>query len=415
MVRSPAKLTKTLIDAAKPEATDYTIWDTEVQGLGLRVWPQGRKTFVCYHRTEDGTQRKPSLGVYGAITLPQARSLAQDMLGRVRAGQDPSRQRKESRAGATMAELCDRYLKEHAEIHKKPGSVRVDRTNIEKHVKPAIGTHKVATLSHSDIARLHRDMHEIPGAANRTVALLSKMLNLAEKWGLRTQGSNPTRHLTKYKERKLHRDLTELELARLARVLVRAETPHAPATLDDGDPVYDMSENPRAVAAIRLLIFTGCRRNEVLHLKWSEVELERNRLCLEDSKTGAKIIQLNSAAREVIEAQERVPGNPYVFPGIIEGQPVHDINRAWHRIRANAGLQDVRLHDLRHTFATYAAGAGHGLPVIGKLLGHKTQATTHRYADLASDPAQRASEDVGAAISKAMAGEPERAKPKAVI
>jgi integrase len=293
----------------------------------------------------------------------------------------------------TVEDLCKLYLKEHAIPHKKPSSVAKDRQNIKNHIIPRLGTRKVASISFADVERLHREMHRTPMAANRVLSLLSKMFNLAERWGLR-KGTNPTKHVRRYRERKVHRHLSEIEVARFAKILREAES--------SADPT--VAVNPRAVAIIRLLMFTGCRRGEVLNLKWSEVDLDRNLIRLEDSKTGPKIVPLNSAAREVIAAQAGVPDNPYVFPGTKPGRPLHDIKGPWDHIRQRAGLEGVRLHDLRHNFASFAAAGGLSLHMIGRLLGHRTPLTTARYADLADDPARRASEKVGGVLSTLLSG-----------
>jgi integrase len=294
-----------------------------------------------------------------------------------------------------VAELCDRYLDEHARPHKKPSSVEEDRRNIEKHVKPMLGSRKVASVTVADVQRLHRGMRDRPIAANRTLALLSKMFNLAEKWRLRPEHSNPCRHVEKYPEHQIHRPLTVLELARLAKVLREAETAEPP----------EAAENPRAVAALRLLMFTGMRRNEALRLTWADVDLDAGVLRLADSKTGAKVVRLNGAAREVIAAQEPMVGNPYVFPSpVIPGAPLYDIKGVWRRIRELAGLGDVRLHDLRHNFAAAAAAGGLSLHQIGQLLGHRNPSTTARYSDLVDDAAARAAEQVGEALTRAMNG-----------
>jgi integrase len=389
------KLTKRLIDTAELRAERYDIRDDEVRGLLLRVHPNGTRVFMLTYRTAGGAERRPAIGTYGSITLDQARGIAKDMLARVRAGEDPSQDRQDARQAPTVAELCDRYLDEHARPHKKPSSVEEDRRNIEKHVKPMLGSRKVASVTVADVQRLHRGMRDRPIAANRTLALLSKMFNLAEKWRLRPEHSNPCRHVEKYPEHQIHRPLTVLELARLAKVLREAETADPP----------EAAENPRAVAALRLLMFTGMRRNEALRLTWACVDLDAGVLRLADSKTGAKVVRLNGAAREVIAAQEPMVGNPYVFPSpVIPGAPLYDIKGVWRRIRELAGLGDVRLHDLRHNFAAAAAAGGLSLHQIGQLLGHRNPSTTARYSDLVDDAAARAAEQVGEALTRAMNG-----------
>lgn len=390
------KLTKRAIDEAKPGERELLLWDTEVKGLGLKVLPSGSKTFVLFYRTADGTQRKPKVGEFGAITLDQAREIARDMLGAVRAGGDPSAARKGARLAPTVEDACKKFLEEHA-AKKKALTEAQYRQLIEKRVKPALGSRKIASISHEDVARLVYGVgKEHPIAANRLRAMLSKLFNLAEKWGWRPNGSNPCTHVERNSEQKRHRDLSEAELARLAKALIEAEAEPQPGQ-------EDVSEDPRAIAAIRALLFTGCRRNEILRLQWSEVDLERGILRLGDSKTGAKIVHLNAAAREVIEAQGKVAGNAYVFASSTKaGRPLADVKDAWERIRTRAGLGGegaMRLHDLRHHFASTAAAQGMSLPLIGKLLGHKNPNTTARYAQLADDPARRAAEDVGRIIA----------------
>lgn len=231
-------------------------------------------------------------------------------------------------------------------------------------------------------------MRTTPGAANRTLALLSKMFNLAEKWGLRPDGSNPCRHVERYRERKLERFLSNAELARLGAVLNEAERTR--------------TESPSAIAAVRLLLFTGCRLSEILTLCWQHVDLEQGVLRLPESKTGAKVVYLPPAALEVLQGIDRVEGNSYVVVGAKPGAHLVNLTKPWHRIRAKAGLDDVRIHDLRHSFASMAAAGGLSLPIIGALLGHTQAATTQRYAHLAANPLKQASELTGKRIADAL-------------
>ena len=249
----------------------------------------------------------------------------------------------------------------------------------------------MAALARRDIAGLHHRMRPTPGAANRVLALLSKMFNLAEQWGLRPDGSNPCRHVERYRERRMERFLSAEELARLGTVLAEAErTATLPASV---------------IAALRLLIFTGARLGEVLGLRWEHVDFERACLRLPESKTGAKTIYLSPPALEVLQTLRHGSDSPWVLPGRVPGKPLIELRKAWYRIRAKAGLDDVRLHDLRHSFASVGAAAGQSLPVIGALLGHTQAATTQRYAHLAADPLREASNLIGARIAGAMRGE----------
>jgi integrase len=213
---------------------------------------------------------------------------------------------------------------------------------------------------------------------------------VAEKWGQRPDGSNPCRHVEKFKERKRERYLSASELLRLGDVLAEAERTR--------------TELPGAIAAIRLLIFTGCRRGEILTLRWEHVDFEKECLRLPDSKTGARTIHLNAPALEILSVVEHQDGNPYVIVGGKPGAHLVNLRKPWQRIRAQAELEDVRLHDLRHSFASVAVGLGESLHMTGKLLGHSQAQTTQRYAHLADDPVKAATKRVGAAISGMMAG-----------
>jgi integrase len=216
------------------------------------------------------------------------------------------------------------------------------------------------------------------------------MMNLAEAWGLRTDGSNPVRHVKRYPERKRERFLTREELQRLGAVLADAQATGA--------------ETPFVLAAVGLLILTGARLTEILTLKWDYVDLQGQVLRLPDSKTGAKLIYLNAAAINLLRTMPRMAGNPYVIAGKKRRARLINLQKPWRRLRAKAGLGDVRIHDLRHSFASVAAGAGMSLPMIGKLLGHSQPQTTARYAHLAADPIRAASDLIGAEITAAMTG-----------
>jgi integrase len=230
------------------------------------------------------------------------------------------------------------------------------------------------------------------------LAVLSKMFNLAERWGLRPDGSNPCRHVERFAEKKRERMLSPAELARLGDALV----------------AYDGS--PYAVAAVKLLVFTGARLGEVLGLRWEWIDFERGEARLPDSKTGAKTLHLPPPALTVLSALPRLDGNPHVIAGQKPGAALVNLEKPWRAIRKEAGLDDVRLHDLRHAFASVAASSGMGLPIIGKMLGHTQAATTHRYAHLASDPVKAAAAAVAGKIAAAMgAGSGEKTEPGATV
>jgi integrase len=251
-------------------------------------------------------------------------------------------------------------------------------------IVPALGRKQLREVTRADISRLHHERRGTPYDANRALAVLSKMFTLAEKWGERPDGSNPCRHVERYAERKRERMLSADEFGRLAEAL-----------REPGRPPY-------VIAAIKLLIFTGARLSEILTLKWEWIEFERGEARLPDSETGAKTLHLPAPALAVLADLPRVEGNPYVIVGNVADARLVNLEKPWRAIRKVAGLDDVRLHDLRHAFASVAASSGMGLPIIGKMLGHTQAATTHRYAHLASDPVKAAAATVANKIADAM-------------
>jgi integrase len=311
-------------------------------------------------------------------------------LAQVGQGGDPLAEHQALQKAPTVATLAERYMAEHARVKKKAGSIRPDEYNLRCHVLPALGTKKVAAVTRADVAHLHHTMRQTPGAANRVLALLSKMFTLAEQWGLRPEGSNPVRHIQRYRERRFDRFLSAEELARLGEVLTEAER--------------TQTEYASVIAAIRLLIFTGARLSEILELRWKQVDFDHACLREPESKTGAKCIYLSPPALAVLYGIERNASNPYVIVGREPGAHLVNLRKPWDRIRATAGLPDVRLHDLRHSFASVGAAMGISLPIIGKMLGHNHVATTQRYAHLAADPVKEAVDKIGATIAAAMYG-----------
>ena len=363
------------------------LWDTDIRGFGLRIYPTGRKSFVVtYHHR--GKQRFFTLGPFGVLTLPQARAEALETLARARKGEDPSGQRLAANRAPTMADLADRHINDHARIKNKPKSVERARRLWDRCILPSFGKRRVKDIRRADIAQLITDMAETKAMANKALSLLSKAFNLAEVWGWRSEGTNPCRHIQRFREEARERYLSISELQRLGEVL---------------DQVEKEVARPQAVDAIRLLILTGCRSSEILKLKWEEVDFERRCLQLPDSKTGKRSVVLNTAALQILAEMETVEGNPFVVPGEKEGRHLSTLQRLWDRIRVEADIADVRVHDLRHTFASFGINGGQNLSVIGKLLGHSKILTTQRYAHLADDPLRQASEEIGATLHATLA------------
>lgn len=445
--RHPKRITKRQVDALKPGSL---LWDGAVRGFGVRC-QQSAKVYVLKTRVR-GKQRWFTIGKHGAPwTVEKARERAEKILGQVADGKDPAKERADAKDQPTMADLCARYLEEYAKEHKKKSSAATDTSNINNHVLPLLGGEFIVDVTRADIDRFKRSVKDGKtakdrgperrggaavrggaGAANRCLALLSKMFNLAERWGWRPDGTNPVRHVDKYPEGKRERYLSEAEIAAIADTLKGVEK----------------TDGPFIVAAVRLLLFTGARLGEILSLKWEYVSLEGARLTLPDSKTGKKVVYLSAPALDVLANLPRIEGNPFVICGHKEGAALVNLQKPWARIREKAtiklwnnderfaalvkeltpedgeplladieaaakkrkltlprGIMDVRIHDLRHTYASIGASGGLSLPMIGKLLGHTQAATTARYAHLADDPLKAANEAIGQQIAAAMRGE----------
>jgi integrase len=401
------KLTKRAVDAIKPAEARFVVWDTEISGFGLRVNPTGRKSYVFRYRASggrSGRSREPVIGAHGQLTPDQAREIARSWAALVAAGGDPAADRERLRHAPTVSDLLDRFITDHAERNNKPSTVRNVRQTIDNHLRPALGRIKVRDVTRADISKFHGSLRPTPYQANRALALLSKAFSLAEVWGLRPDGSNPCMRVQRFEEKARERFLSETEFAALGEVLAKAERGELVA---EGKP---LPVNLQAVLAIRLLIFTGARVGEILGLRWEFINWENNTAELPDSKTGKKTIHLPPAALELLNGLQRpASGKGYVVRGGRgagdASQPLVNIKKPWGVIRSAAGLDGVRLHDLRHSFASAAIAGGMSLPMIGALLGHRDVKTTARYAHLADDPIKAAAAQVGNRIAGAMKGE----------
>jgi integrase len=379
------KLTKRVVDAVEVRPKNYIIFDQELPCFGLRVMPSGKRFFLVQYKFK-GRTRRVMLGMYGPVTPEEARRRATVLLGEVKAGIDPAERRDAERSAPTMKAFGERFLKQHADVHCKPTTRAEYKRSVELFINPKFGTRRVTDITRADVAELHYEMRETPYQANRTLGVLSKMFSLADLWGVRTDGVNPCWKVPRYKEEKRERYLTKTELKTLGEVLRQSNS------------------EPEAVAAIRLLLLTGCRLSEIQKLEWAHVDLDDCCLRLPDSKTGAKVVQLGPAALRVLRGITRIDGNPYVITGKKEGSHLTDLQRPWRRLRKRAGLEDVRIHDLRHSFASDALELGEDLPMIGKMLGHKDIKSTARYAHLKDKPVKAATAKVAESIDAALAG-----------
>lgn len=383
-----AKLSKRSVDGAAAGPTLKVLWDDELRGFGVRIHPTGRKVYIVKCRI-NGQQRFITIGQHGPVTADHARARAYEILSEAKNGRDPAQELDQARKAPTMKALGERFLEEHVAVRCKPSTQYEYRRSVELFINPKIGARRVTDIQRRDIAELHHSLRHIPYQANRTLGVLSKMFNLAEVWGFRPDGSNPCLHVKKFPEEKRERFLSADEYAALGQTLAALEAAE--------------SEPVSVIAAIRLLMLTGCRLGEIMTLKWAYIDWQAKAFRLPDSKTGAKVVLFGEAVAAVLRAIPKLTDNPWIITGTKEGARLTDLQPPWRRIRQRAGLDDVRIHDLRHSFASGALFLGEGLPMIGKLLGHTQVQTTARYAHLALDPVRNAAEKVSGFIAKQVA------------
>jgi integrase len=399
-------------------------YDAELKGFGVRVSASGRKSWVIEYRPGAGgrgvAKRRFTIGPATILTPEQARTAARDLLASVRMGSDPAATRAKARQTPTLAEITERYLREEVDPKRKAGTAALYRHYLTQLVAPELGAIRITDLTRADIARLHRALGNTrPVTANRVVATLSGVFTFAARDSIVPAGFNPTRHIDKFREEARERFLSDEELDRLGSAIREAETVGIPWDPDPANPKAKHAPkvgkrrtivSPFATAAMRLLLFTGARLREILHLRWDEVDLERGLLFLPDSKTGRKTIVLSAPALAVLANLPRA--GEYVIAGGSASKPRSDLKKPWALVSGRAGLAGVRLHDLRHSFASVGAGGGLGLPIIGKLLGHSQASTTQRYAHLDADPLRRASNSIAGAIAAAMGEKAPGANPE---
>jgi integrase len=402
------KLTQRHCEGAESQSKTYFLWDSDVQGFGLRVTHTGTKAFVVQYRAgygRSGQTRRMTIGRYGngIWTVEKARREAKRLLGEVATGGDPLGALRANSDVLTVSALCELYFAEGCET-KKPLTVQYDKARAEGHIKPLIGKFRLSTVTRADVEKMMRDIaagktaHKAKGkargvsrftggktAATRTVGLLQGIFTFAEQRGL--MPSNPAKGIKRYPDVKKERFLSSAELARLGDALAAMQ----------GEGV-----NPHALNIIRMLCLTGARRNEIAGLEWRAVDLERGAIMLADSKTGKKAFPLAPAAALLLSGLPREVGSKWVFPATSGDNHFSGVNKIWQQARERAKLEDVRLHDLRHTFASFGASSGFGLPVLGAILGQKQASTTARYAHLADDPVKHAAGRIGDTISAHM-------------
>jgi integrase len=338
------RLTKRSVETVPVGDKDAVVWDTEIKGFGLKVTPAGRRSYFLYYRARSGQQRRPTIGLHGALTTEQARQIARQWIAEVTMGADVSASRQAERKAANVADLCRLYVSDYAELHKKPRSVATDRANIENHILPLIGKMPLKDVRRADIEHMllairegktarvlsarprgRRVIRGGEGIANRVVALVSKMFSCAEAWDL-VEG-NPARGIRKFRENRKDRFLDIDEIGRLREVL------------DSADRAK--TESQFVLAVIRFLLLTGMRSGEALNLTWKEVDFSTQCLRIADTKTGARVIPLSSHALAIIQSLPRGTDDELVFQSSRPGRPLA-LAKPWYRIRAAASARLYR-------------------------------------------------------------------------
>ncbi len=406
------RISKRSVDAliCPPGLDRELLWDESLAGFGVAAFPSGKKVYVAQYR-QNGRSRRANIGAHGRLTPDQARSEAKKLLASVETGADPIQARREARAVRTFVEVAEDFMCQHVAAKRKSRTEASYREVLEKHVYPAVKSRRIVDVGRPDMVALHNSMKATPSVANRALAIVSSIWNWAARCDEVAAASNPCLGIERYPENARERFLTTDELARLGSALTEGETIGLTYKIDETNPKAKHAPksdkrrvklDPFAAGAMRLLILTGARLREILDARWEYVDIERGVIFLADSKTGKKPIYLSAAAQAVLASLPRIDGNPYIIAGAKEGAPRADLKKPWAAVQKAAGLEGLRLHDLRHSFASFGAGASLGLPIIGKLLGHSQAATTQRYAHLDADPMRRAVNTIGATISAAM-------------
>ncbi len=375
------RLSKTVVEKIRPGAADVLVWDEALPGFGVRVKPSGVRSYVIQYRERlTGASRRMTLGAHGPLlSFAEAKKRARLQLAEAAKGEDPVTARRRARSAPSMDDLCRDYIERHALPNKRPKSVRDDRSMIDRLVRPKLGSRKVRDVSRREIEALHLSMADRPYAANRLLALLSKMFSLAVAWDWRPD--NPVKGVQRFSEHKRDRWLADAELERLWRVLL--EHP-----------------NRRAANVVRLQILTGARLGEVLSARRDAFDLDRhvwNKSSHQTKQKRLEHIPLSAHAMAVVEdALSDADGeSPWLFPGRRAGRHLTDIKRFWASALEKAGISGYRRHDNRHTYASHLVSSGLSLEIVGRLMGHTQPQTTSRYAHLADNPLREATESFG--------------------
>ena len=357
--------TKKRIEAIEPSSKTQVFNDSKITGLHLRVYSSGKKVFYLYFRTQSGEQRRPKIGDATSISVETARNQARVILGEVSKGLDPVNHQRTS--NLSLRNFCKIFDEKHLSKHVKPSTARTYRSLISSVILPSVGSKRIELIKRSDVEAMLNRKGTQPTSANHALALLRLIIKKAQQWEYVPEFQNPCLNIQKFKTETKERFLSGSDRIALSHILQKFEKKKlAPIN---------------AITIIRLLMLTGCRKNEIVKLHWGEVRIEEGVLRLRDSKTGRKDVILSQEAIQLLRGIKRTD-SLYVFPGKNEEAPLKGLQKIWERIRKEAGLEDVRLHDLRHTFASVAVS--HGIPLyeVGRLLGHASIQSTQRYAHL---------------------------------
>ncbi len=390
-----AKITQQFVDDLTPDGRDRLVFDDHLQGFGIRLTKAGSKLFVARARVSGGKRRFFNLGNADKIKVSIARREAETTLADARAGREPAleslRRKKAAEAGSmTIKALGERWMSDVVNVKRKPRTAEDYQRLLDQRINPTFGSLPVLEITRDEIIAWHARMSNTPRRANYSLATLRVLLNFAEDIGLREPRSNPCRRIQMYREGVRERFLTEAEIGKAADAIAAAETAGKIGTW--------------AAAGLRLALLTGARQGELTAAKWQDFHVDRKIIRLLDSKTNRpRTIHLSKPALEILRTLPRLKHNPYIIAGAKPGEPLQNLSRSWIVARKFAeGLDDVRLHDLRHSFASVAAARGVSLQMIGKLLGHQVAATTQRYAHLAADAAAGVNDELGDVMDAAI-------------
>lgn len=388
------KLTKRSIDALEydPDGpTQQIYWDDRLENFGVRVYPTGAKSFVIRYRNAHGRRRYITIGKFGRWTLQQAQSEALQLFALIDEGGDPAAPDPSAQV-TLITELADLFIEKHCKPRRK--TWRTDRARVENHIKPIWQDRKIDEIGRGEVAELHRTIgNKTPVEANRVVALLVTMYNFAQREGIVPDGHNPARHINRYRETSRERWLRPHEISRLA-------------------PHIDAVENPYLRYYYWTMLLTAARRDELRTLRWEHVDFDRAEIFFPKTKNGSShTVPLSSAAISILRQVPRQTDNPWVFCGHIRGEHIVDVNHPWMDVRRAAGLDDVVLHDLRRTAASWLAQSGYSMLVIQKILNHTVDSVTGIYARLRPEAVRAALEDYGNQVMAARHGGGENVVP----